>query len=415
MTDHDPPTTPRCPSRAAATLTLLSAVALAACSAEVLDQDDIEVLEAQQERYGEPSEGVGVIRQAVMTEPYGDMKYIGNIPSDKETTWFDESQGVANGIRSDEQVMFWSSTRKIDGWAAPDSKLFGLGKTGDDYSPKWKTGLPSWGGSNTWNHFGDIDYAHNAQGTHDLLYAPIEYKGKGKYPRLVVYEVGKPGALKLIGYATLSAGGTNSSKEAPWVAAWKSDIPISRVVSSRFNIKKGEGVDLYDIDVDVSGRNVALSYQGVMKIVNDSGKDMWLSKIQGGEMNMGGDLFLLAQDGSKGPGVYVFEQEAVPGINRWRLADYLYAEIHPPSFDLEIGRIDADIPLIDVPFGDDLVSCLGEEFEGITVGLIDPPGSGNKSHVHALLRQFNCPGQGDDTNFFKHWEAKKNTNAFRQR
>jgi hypothetical protein len=390
MTDHA-----SLPIRRGHTLTVAAYLASAAlatlgCSAEVLEQDDIEVLEAMEERHG--VEGVGVIRQAVMTKPYGAMDYIGNIPSNKETTWFDESQGVANGLRQGEQLMFWSSNKKIDGWACTESKLFGLGKTGDDYSPKWHVGLP-WG-SSTWNHFGDIDYTHNAVGSHDLLYAPLEYKGKAKQPRLAVYEV-KPGTLDLLGYATLDADGDNYTKEAPWIASWKARTNTDRVLSSRFDIEKGEGVDLYDINVDVPGRKVTLSYQGAMKIVDDTGEEMWLGEIQGGEMNMGGDLFLLAQLGPKGSGVYVFEQEAIPGLNRWRLADYLYAQIKRKQ--------------------EQLFECHGEEFEGITVGVIDPPGSGNTSHVHALLRNFECSGASDHTNFFKHWEAKKSTNAFRQR
>ena len=51
-----------------------------------------------------------------------------------------------------------------------------------------------------------------------------------------------------------------------------------------------------------------------------------------------------------------------------------------------------------------------EEFEGLTVGHIDP-GSGLASQVHALLVNFNI---GDEGYYFKHWRVH-DTSSFVQR
>ena len=105
-----------------------------------------------------------------------------------------------------------------------------------------------------------------------------------------------------------------------------------------------------------------------------------MKKIQGGSFSKRGHLFLLAQEGTYGSGVYAFNMKT------GRLSVYLYAELHPG-----FGR--------------------WEELEGITIWDLDSidETDGMRGQIHAGLIDVDKPDVDPNPDmelYMKHWRVE---------
>lgn len=316
---------------------------------------------------------LGTLSQAITPSVYGTVTYIGNIPSNKDTAWFDHAQGVAiapiNGVIN----MFYSTNTVMYGREAQSSSQFGVSQNFPSGNWTWSMpGFPSTPGN--YNHFGDPDFVENASGTSDLVYVTVEEDGKDFPPLLLIYSVIGPSAATLQSAKLLEDNPTNDS---PWVSAWS---PNPRyVATSPFN---SNYVVLYYDTVSGVGFDYAAA-PDIYQLTTDTFQSLSLTAIQGGEFNKNGRLFLIAENGPSGPGVYAFVFEhanagAFAGQTVLMNFDYYPATLTP-------GR--------------------GEEFEGITVGTIDPPEANDLSDIHVVLNQ-------GGSIFFKHWVVSQNWEHF---
>jgi hypothetical protein len=313
---------------------------------------------------------LGSLSQAITSPVYGQVTYLGDIPSNKDTNWFNHAQGVAiaplNGVIN----TFFSTNDRIYGREAQSSHQYGVSQSFP--GGNWQIPLSSVHQflSTGYNHFGDIDYVENAEpGGADLLFVPLEGNAQGLTPALVVYSVAPPNAWTLTSIALLSQ---NHGLGLPWISAW---TPNPRyIVTSGFN--GNSAMMYYD---DTPGLGVSINNPGQSVLFKGANlQTLSFSRIQGGEFNKNGRLFLLAEVGPSGPGVYAFTFVTAAGGELFlQLFDY-----YPAT--LTAGR--------------------SEEFEGITAGTIDPP-EAPLAHIHAVLNQ-------DEDTFYKHWSVSQNTAHF---
>ena len=181
------------------------------------------------------------------------------------------------------------------------------------------------------------------------------------------------GTTRLIYEGSFDLWGQN---DAPWIAADKTDT--SFICSSNFN-NVTEVIQYHDAD---AGPALNLDWFMSIPLTDSHSSTLTFSGVQGGEFNAGGRFFMLAQGGPNGPGVYMFVFEFFtsggPFVNQWvlKLLDY---------YPAVIGG--------------------SQEFEGITVGRIDPPGANDLSQIHAVLNS------GGNV-YFKHWSVTQNTSHF---
>jgi hypothetical protein len=152
---------------------------------------------------------------------------------------------------------------------------------------------------------------------------------------------------------------------APWVAASKTEKDV--LYSSAFDT--GTVIAYHDND---PGPGVRLDNGTAQTLLDSNSRPMSLTGVQGGEFNRAGRLFLIAE--GPNPGVYGFVRGAA---GTYRKFDFYPADLKTSS----------------------------EEFEGITVGLIDPPGANDRSQIHAVLNQ------GGNI-FFKHWVVSQHASDF---
>jgi hypothetical protein len=315
-------------------------------------------------------EPVAELQQGLTSPYYGTVTYIGNIPSDKATDWFSHAQGVALGLRGGQVNMFYSTNSRLYGREAQSSSQFGVSQSMP--AAHWEHGPSRVLTDLKMNHYGDLDFQHTSSS--DILLVPCERDDRA-FAVVASFVLGDPYMMSFHSYAVLSGNGGS----APWVAASKADP--SQVFSSPFN---GNFVARYRDSDAGPGFNLAAfnSANDTIFLVNSNYAKKTLNKIQGGEFNYGGRLFLIASEPA--PGVYGFELVTAPstsalaGKQVFRQFDFYPAELHPSRH---------------------------EEFEGITVGLIDPPAANDRSQIHVVLNQ-------DGNIFFKHWSVSQLTSHF---
>jgi hypothetical protein len=324
---------------------------------------------------GEDS-AIGVQQSELASNLYGTVTYLGDIPDNKKTSWFGDAQGVALGALNGQVVMFYADKQALYGREAQSSSQFGISQ--DMPAASWRyPGMPFAG----YNHYGDLDYVHNATPAgENILLVPLENSGHTN-PQLVVFSVGAQPTLTVQSTATLYQSTTG---EAPWVAAYKPDLRY--IFSSEFTASR---VTRYrDADPGVGVRFDTSKPFPLTKGPLSDLRPLTLIKIQGGEFNAAGKLFLLAQDSNEtsgaAPGIYAFQFVAAPASSPFGAVSVLQLfDFYPIELHLDKS----------------------EELEGITLGLIDPPGANDRSQIHALLNQ-------DHEIFFKHWSVSQGTGDF---
>lgn len=318
---------------------------------------------------------VGTLAQPLTSDVYGTVTYIGDIPSNKDTDgWFNHAQGVALAPQSGVINMFYSENGNIRGREAQSSSQFGISQSFP--SGTWHIQLDSLpaGIPDSYDHFGDLDYVENAVGTTDLLYVPLEQSSQVNAPYVVVYSVTPPNGWVMQGTALLAE---NPSEQAPWISAW---TPNPRyLVTSAFTASATQmyydATEGVGVSFNAAAETVELTTAGFASLT--------LQRIQGGEFNKDGRLFLIAEDGPSDAGVYAFA----------------FATATSGSFSGQLVLRQFDFYPATITAG------RNEEFEGLTVGTIDPPGANDLSRIHVVLSQ-------DGSIFFKHWNVSQNTGHF---
>jgi hypothetical protein len=297
---------------------------------------------------------LGTQEQDLTSSIYGTVTYLGNIPSKKGTDWFEHAQGVALGLRGGNVNMFYSTNGRIYGREAQSSSQFGISQSMPN--PHWEYGIPRVLSDLKFNHFGDLDFEHFAGG--DTLLVPME---RDAHDLTVVasFVVNDAYFTFFNGFAVLLGNGGH----APWVAASKTNPGL--LYSSGFNTSTI--IEYRDSD---PGPGFSLDNGTALSLKNKAAAPLTLTGVQGGEFNQAGRLFLIAEGPE--PGVYGFERNGAV----YREFDYYPADVKS-----------------------------GEEFEGITVGLIDPPGANDRSQIHAVLNQ------GGNI-LFKHWSVSQRASDF---
>lgn len=326
---------------------------------------------------------------AAYASPFGQVTRM-NLPEGQVTTdgWGNGMQGVAVGGYKQGKYIFFSTKDRIRGWRVDDSSRYGLDHS--RRSPRWEWGVPTDLPGEP--HFGDLDYDENVPGTSgaDLVYVPYEDNTKSNHPRLAVFRiVGSPGSAPghtYVGSDVLDDLGPG--RDMPWVAIKNG---TQCVYTSGFRIQAGQqpfGVTEY-CDTD-SSAGVNMGPPVRHRILDRSGNEMSLDGVQGGDFIVRssniGYLFLLAQGGPEsagaGRGIYVFQTRTNMTGDPFVMIDFLPAEMHP-------GR--------------------NEEYEGMTVGDVDPVGENNRAQIHALVVR-NPPWWeypwGDHDFYFKHWRVQ---------
>lgn len=254
--------------------------------------------------------------------------YLGNDPSRGESSYVDGPQGLANDgahwfLANKEKIFKWDGSYGFPAYAPVGSQY---------------TEMPS--AVSSYDHFGDLDYEEDQ----DLLYVPLERNDKSLAPRLVVFDAN----LNYIDSDVLDKNDT-STNETPWVSI----DPVSKeIYTSKFdNVSE---LWIYE-DLDNSS-GLDLDYIRSLSLKETNGTSLVLHGVQGGEFSKSGHLFLFAQDGPEGMGIYVIN------IQNGRLLNYKYVQY-------ESGK--------------------RQEFEGITIWDLDnePNSGGFEGQVHALVWQ----------------------------
>jgi hypothetical protein len=299
---------------------------------------------------------LGAQEQDLSSPIYGTVTYLGDIPSKKGTDgWFEHAQGVALGLRGGNVNMFYSTNGRIYGREAQSSSQFGVSQSMP--AAHWEYGIPHVLSVAGFDHYGDLDFAHTVGA--DALLVPMERDAHHDKTIVASFVVADDYFLFFNSYAELKGNGGH----APWVAASKTNPGL--LYSSGFDTSTI--IEYRDSD---PGPGFTLDDGTALSLKNKAGESMTLTAVQGGEFNLAGRLFLIAE--GPAPGVYGFERSG---------AVYREFDFYPAA------------------------KKSSEEFEGITVGLIDPPGANDRSQIHAVLNQGGYI-------FFKHWSVSQRASDF---
>ncbi len=205
---------------------------------------------------------------------------LGDNPREHEAHWTAEIQGLAH----DEGAWYFTQINKA--WRIPLGTSL---NTGDLNRAPGVIGIdiPARLRERGYNHMGDLDYHNGA------LYIPLE----GPLPHLLMKLDAK--TLRFISVAPL-VGMAN----APWVAV---DPRDGRIYISDFGIGVQGEVKIYR--EDWSDGFMSLRREGGLKLKNNKGTPIALSRVQGGVFHSGLGQLLLVSD-VVGGGIYAFDQDS---------------------------------------------------------------------------------------------------------
>ncbi len=308
---------------------------------------------------------------------YGQVGFVGTHPKNKQTSWFNEAQGLACGMWRGQPCVFFSTKRRVFGWSATGSTLVGISKNLPD--TRWEARVPQ-ALSRHYAHFGDLDFRPRGTARGDaLLFVPLEAKRKihaRRPPVLVVYSLPSRNELRLEGHALLEANGESQGFAAPWIAAWPPN-PAYVFTSAYDTDTSAEPLQILMYRDHDPGLGVRLSFERAVPLVDDEGRSVRLRQLNGGEFNAAGDLFLLAQGGPCGPALYGY------ALARWgeRMV-FRQTGCHRVQIHLRRGK--------------------NEEFEGLTTGSLPIPHG--DSHIRGIVANWETFGKTGI--FLKHWRVE---------
>lgn len=311
-------------------------------------------------------------------ESPGDAINLGDIPSNKRTDWIRQrplnptrlDEGI-QGVAHDDYHWYFIQNKRIHKWHISwADNLFGIAEYLPPSDRRITVGLPYPYKDSGYNHFCDADFVESWRSGEGALVVPIESEGHTLPPILVEYDSNLvPHSV----YGLLN----QSTNSAPWVSVcpFHEDLIFT---SDFYSCRGPVTLNVYKRHRNSSGELVSFGYLGDFPLYTLEGESIELEKIQGGEFSPTGNLFLLAQGGVNGSGVYAFDMRS------GRLFDFYYAMIEEDD---------------------------NQEFEGLTIWNLDAPefeGYRVFGQLHVILADDEALTRTDI--YFKHWRVEVPTN-----
>lgn len=272
-------------------------------------------------------------------------KHISDHPSDRETGWSENLQGVTH----DEEN--WFITQQTGVWKI--NVGIDLNDTDEADPESGILNVPIPPGLKTYDHLGDPDYFNGH------LFVPVEKTDGSKTARIACFDAE---SLEFIDSALL----TEQEEKAPWCAVNPAD---GLLYSSRFD--DVTELNAYEFTIGLNRFKITLHHK--VSLI-DRAKEMTLSGIQGGVFSFenGENHLYLSSNDDDSRGVHVFQ---------W-----------PEGIRIQTIPIDDDFWTV------------GEEIEGLTYWDLDggqAPGIRGQLHV---LELDNDVFESDDVKAFKHYK-----------
>ena len=304
-------------------------------------------------------------RPNVFPDSIGMIEYLGNNPFDRRLDWLRGFQGVAKNTNLNHwvftilgNIFSYHVSKELKGryrWSKPG---YIIGK-------KMDTELKNEG----YNHFGDPDWSDFFQTP--FLFVPVEHENKSKFSKVAIFKDNNNDRLQYEGSLDLIPGNIEdrNQKDAPWLAIHPKN---GLLFTSRFN-----AIDKLRVYKFSSSSLSEISFYKYYTLFGKDDGPIEVRRIQGGCFSPNGHLFLLAEDGYLGSGIYGFD------MRTGRLAAFIDAELH---------------------------RGYGQEFEGITIWNLDQINntSNIRGQIHAGLID-NVAAHGLDF-YFKHWRVEYPSN-----
>ena len=202
--------------------------------------------------------------------------YLGNYPSNRESFWSNDSQGLANDGAN------WFV---VKGYKASNTRIFKVPLSYDLASSSsaglLQTGIPPELKNIGYNHFGDPD----VDKTYGFVFVPVEAPSSGSKPRIAVFS---PVDLRFLSSFELW---DNPDRGASWLAI----RPGERTLwVSTSNLSEGNQIREYDIDWDRLGVHgqLILTFRRQVTLRDRDGVTLPLQSMQGGVFDPDGKLYI---------------------------------------------------------------------------------------------------------------------------
>ncbi|MFH1438551.1 MAG: hypothetical protein ABIJ56_22775 [Pseudomonadota bacterium] len=229
----------------------------------------------------------------------------------KKHKWLHSFQGIARSELSGDWIVTTSADR-----CAPALK-----KSGKIIQFPASHGLPQKKPADTveadipkelrkkgYNHPGDPDWAAppDTKTASPFLFVPLEAMDRDRVPLVLVYRDTADEPLQG-GWNSVPLAANTKRNEAPWLAVQ----PGTGVVfTSQFHMNSACGwLRAYVVTILENRKQVAIDCGTEVPLYDRDGRPINIGRIQGGDFSPGGDLYLLAEAGDHGPGIYMFEME----------------------------------------------------------------------------------------------------------
>lgn len=267
--------------------------------------------------------------------------YEGNYPSNSESFWANDAQGLANDGAN------WFV---VDGFKASNTDIFKVPLSHDLASSSdagLSTGIPQVLKNIGYDHFGDPDQSSG------FLFVPVEDSDESLKPRIAVFSTVD---LRFLSSFELSDSPTTG---ASWLAI-RPGVEQTLWVSA-FDLGEGNQIREYDIDwgaLGVFGRLDLTFRRQITPSDRDGVTPLNLQSMQGGVFNPDGTLFYTSNGACDSNGyVYVFAIE--DGTNTPTLQAQSENGYGPFNFETHPGTT-----TFSAPFYSRTV-CSGDEAEGL--------------------------------------------------
>ena len=159
-----------------------------------------------------------------------------------------------------------------------------------------------------YGHPGDPDWATlpDANTVSPFLFVPIETMDRDRVPLVLVYRDSADEPLEG-GWNSVPLAANTKRNEAPWLAV---QPHTGLLFTSEFHMNSAMGrLRAYVITILEKRKQVIIDCGTKLPLYDRNGRPIDIRRIQGGDFSPDGDLYILAEDGDYGPGIYIFEME----------------------------------------------------------------------------------------------------------
>ena len=221
----------------------------------------------------------------------------------KKHKWLHNFQGIARSELSGDWIVTTSADRCVPA----------LKKSGKIFKFPASHGLPQKKPAETveadipeelqkkgYNHPGDPDWASH------FLFVPLETMDRDRVPLVLVYRDTADEPLQH-GWNSVPLAANTKRNEAPWLAVQPG---TGLVFTSEFFMNSATGwLRVYVITIMENRKQVIIDCGTEVPLYDRDGRPIDIRRIQGGDFSPGGDLYILAEAGDYGPGIYIFDME----------------------------------------------------------------------------------------------------------